>query len=460
MPRNKSLLGTSKLDQPFKDGMAGKKVHEVENLAHLIGETNQSLNCPTIIDVGAGKGYLSHVLTHYYKLQVINLEGQESHNQEANKRTNQVSKKLKQKQEREKKKRLRELSQDQLEKVGDGDEDEKPESILVSNLHYFLSKDMNTEEFERAVAQSIHGMKCTNKEVDQLVEESDTKQQLKIGLISLHGCGDLSCTILRLYSKWDSARTLISVGCCYVKIDQDVLDCSCSEPSKATTTSYQNFPMSESCRKIISNIPDVFGNRFRGVLELANDTPPEFETMTDTELIFREKQIYFRAILESALNTVLIDTPFINGNSISVKKVKSNLIEVGFSAWLESAVDQLITRPPDKLEPWKPMRQFFMNDDVYMEFKMKLKLEATRLYEINNNNDTSSSINTTTTNESKKMLFMLSLQYSLARLCESLILLDRYFFLKEQGLDCRLVPIFDFHTSPRNIAIISTKEEK
>ena len=50
-----------------------------------------------------------------------------------------------------------------------------------------------------------------------------------------------------------------------------------------------------------------------------------------------------------------------------------------------------------------------------------------------------------------------TLRVILGPVIESLILMDRYVYLREQGFQPYLFPVFDEHVSPRNIAIICRK---
>lgn len=59
--------------------------------------------------------------------------------------------------------------------------------------------------------------------------------------------------------------------------------------------------------------------------------------------------------------------------------------------------------------------------------------------------------------EDKAMLAYCTLQVVLAPVLESLIVLDRYLYLTERGVQCHVLPVFDAATSPRNLAIIARK---
>ena len=49
------------------------------------------------------------------------------------------------------------------------------------------------------------------------------------------------------------------------------------------------------------------------------------------------------------------------------------------------------------------------------------------------------------------------LQVSIQPVLESIILIDRIIFLREAGIGAKLVPIFEDHISPRNLAIVAIK---
>lgn len=53
-----------------------------------------------------------------------------------------------------------------------------------------------------------------------------------------------------------------------------------------------------------------------------------------------------------------------------------------------------------------------------------------------------------------------TLQFALQAPLESLVLLDRLFFLQERGIDAELVELFDPVVSPRNICIVARRKEK
>jgi len=90
----KACLLDYKEGEAFSSGMSLKKLHEVEILGELIYQWNQTNGVNTLIDIGAGKGYISQVLQYFYGMNVIGLEGNDSHAQRADTRSANVQRKF------------------------------------------------------------------------------------------------------------------------------------------------------------------------------------------------------------------------------------------------------------------------------------------------------------------------------------------------------------------------------
>lgn len=52
---------------------------------------------------------------------------------------------------------------------------------------------------------------------------------------------------------------------------------------------------------------------------------------------------------------------------------------------------------------------------------------------------------------------LLTLQATIQRVCENLVLLDRVMFLREKGIDCCVRKVTDDRISPRCYALVATK---
>ncbi len=62
-------------DPSIKNEMSPKKVHEVLTMAQLVGSLCKELKIKEVVDIGAGEGYISHMLAKIFGLQVTAIEG-------------------------------------------------------------------------------------------------------------------------------------------------------------------------------------------------------------------------------------------------------------------------------------------------------------------------------------------------------------------------------------------------
>ncbi len=80
---------------------------------------------------------------------------------------------------------------------------EKPSHVTTYFLKY---NETDVKDFDHVFEQSY-------KQFSEQNAFSETNTALtpaaRIGLISLHGCGDLSCTLLDLFMNWSRAETLV-----------------------------------------------------------------------------------------------------------------------------------------------------------------------------------------------------------------------------------------------------------
>jgi hypothetical protein len=92
-----NIPNESYYNETFKDGfksfntndqtrmrMSRKKIHEVDRLSKLIISISTQLEIDLVIDIGSGKGYLSHEIGT--KIPVIGIESEQRRNEEAKKR--------------------------------------------------------------------------------------------------------------------------------------------------------------------------------------------------------------------------------------------------------------------------------------------------------------------------------------------------------------------------------------
>ena len=78
-----------------------------------------------------------------------------------------------------------------------------------------------------------------------MLEDFLGKPSPQFGLITLHACGDLSPSTIRLFIDNPNARLLVNVGCCYQAL------------SITPTGSFHAFPMSASLQRIFCAFPSA-----------------------------------------------------------------------------------------------------------------------------------------------------------------------------------------------------------
>ena len=97
--------------------------------------------------------------------------------------------------------------------------------------------------------------------------EGKQKEDSHYVLVGLHTCGNLSTTMLRLFSQSESIIGLVSVGCCYMKLFK------AEEPSLLVVPS--GYPMSSSlanhrlsyeARELACHSKEVYMKRLQGLM--------------------------------------------------------------------------------------------------------------------------------------------------------------------------------------------------
>ncbi|XP_052695426.1 methyltransferase-like protein 25B [Crassostrea angulata] len=216
-------------------------------------------------------------------------------------------------------------------------------------------------------------------------------------LTGLHACGDLTPTMLRVFTSCPDIQGLASVGCCYMKLST----------AKHLGTEPAGYPMSEfvqqlphsalsyEAREMACHFADSYIQRLK-------DNPPAL------------KLHCYRAALQWVV--LQLQSDFVTGaQKLSIRKAENlsfpqyasqGLKRLGFSSEIP---DDILEGASCFLEQWRQVVIFY------------------------------------------------SLRLSVSPVVESLILLDRQLYLYEQDVSSYLVPIFDPMTSPRNFVLLARK---
>jgi hypothetical protein len=180
------LKDGQKLGRLTVQGMAEKKIHEVERLSALISNLCERKDINQVLDLGAGQGYLDIVLSNCYGLTVLGVDDDSQQTCGAMKRS---EKKLKQ--------AAKEFSH--IPKKYQG------------RLYHLNKKVSFADTFDSLLKEAEEKSFVDRRKRDQISDD-----WLVCGL---HTCGDLSPASISLFLK-SNASILVNVGCCYNKLSE------------------------------------------------------------------------------------------------------------------------------------------------------------------------------------------------------------------------------------------------
>lgn len=223
-------LDMNSLDKVITQGMNQKKKHEVEALGGVVSSIAKSVGVNTVIDVGAGQGYLAQVLSFQYQLPVIAIDACSHHGRITNARAERIKKhyaaKLRKSRSEDrgfsvpKTVTCRVLSTDTLKKLSN--------SLIHNN------------DFEQSnLFQNDFGEYSRGQYGRKLPPQSGADGGSSLLLAGLHACGDLSVTMLRTFLECEELKAVISIGCCYNLLSEDCIE---------NTAVQCGFPMSEGVK--------------------------------------------------------------------------------------------------------------------------------------------------------------------------------------------------------------------
>ncbi|XP_037278587.2 methyltransferase-like protein 25B [Rhipicephalus microplus] len=165
-------------------GLTPKKQLELEWVAALVADVCNTAQCNKIIDVGAGVGHLARVLHRRYGFTVLGIDCDASHLPKA---------------------------QERLQHSG-----------CTENIHHFtLQVDDSAASLEKVRHMLLNcpdHVPCTCGEEYKSDKELPTKNRYI--LVSLHGCGQLSPGLVRMFHALTELEALVCIGCCYHKATQ------------------------------------------------------------------------------------------------------------------------------------------------------------------------------------------------------------------------------------------------
>ncbi|CAD5234830.1 unnamed protein product [Bursaphelenchus xylophilus] len=334
--------------------MKNKKVHEIGKIVDLVNiiiRFSEKKESPIneVVDIGAGLGHLSRVLSLLINKKVKTIEGDGQLVQRAQK----------------------------IDSIVSGGETEMPARVSA----FIKSED----------------------EID------DTKDALLIGV---HTCGDLAPTIIRHFKNNKSAKALIHFGCCYHKMNGGLDKLFRDETKETFRPSDKGFPLSEKYK----NEEISYAAR-----ELACFSYDPFVTKIGEN----DNQFYVngsRAALEYLIVVLLGRNSWRHKRMVGVKN--------GFRMEFWEYAKSTAIHHPEIIKILDEMKQ---SEEIGK--KVQGLLEISRI----------------------QVPIFYSLRLLIAPLIETLILHDRVQYLEENGIQTRLISLFDHRISPRNVALVAIK---
>ncbi|XP_005097520.1 protein RRNAD1 [Aplysia californica] len=434
----------------FRKHVKPKKQHEIQKLGQTISLLAETANCSHVVDVGAGLGHLSRLLSFQHGLHVTTVEAADGHAPKAATFDREMKKEI---HKALLKRKAENLAEGPVTEVSDepgqhgkksGSPDDEPKSGNLQSSSdtplrdhermVGLEREATPDQSERLMESPVetgataeedtslpHHLVCLIQPdiaASQFMEILSTRTQKvnaegsqeawgpQFVLAGLHACGDLTPTLLRVFTECPTAVGLASVACCYMKIA--ATSCPADESSNGPPSSLDNYPMSSVLKAIphhhltyeAREMACHFADAYRDRLE---KSPPHLKIHS------------YRAAFQYLITRVMPDFKSGQARFVSKKGAEGTFTQYAKDNLKKVGVD-FSTVPPELLHECESMASKWM-----------------------------------------PVVGFYTLRLSLAPAVETLLLLDRMLFLFEKGIPSVLVPIFDSSISPRNFALLAVK---
>ena len=472
-------------------GMKPKKIHEVSRFAAYVDRLTKDLVADTgkstsIVDFGSGQNYLGRTLAcPPYNKNVIAIE--QRHHNINGARGMDVHAKLV-----EKEKMIR--NKKEYRKVPAAAEnamvlfpvpaviDETPGSLSLSTKPQHVSqqppcpgrasmtyiehviedghlkgvlstaKDSVTTVLTETGRDSSHSTPPNSH--DDISSHEFNASQRQLMVISLHSCGNLIHHGLRALILNPSVAAVAMIGCCYNLMTERLGPPTYKLPTlrsnhprlDSTSSAYDphGFPMSRSLETFQHKAGT--GVRLNITARMMAVQAPYNWGPKDSEDFFRRH--FYRTLLQKILLDLGVVKKCTNpdsadGNSATAKDTASHPLIVGslrkhcftsFKAYVHGALAKLSQDPNDG----KRVRAHIadLTDDLIEHYEAQYSYAK------------------------KNLSIMWSLMAFSAGVVESIIVVDRWLFLREQECvkECWVEPVFDYKFSPRNLVVVGIKK--
>lgn len=479
---------TTVLTRNTSVGMKPKKIHEVENFASFIDNLSSNIdhassyNITHLVDFGSGQNYLGRALASPpYNKSVIAIEGRKNNIDSAKNMDKLAKLSEKEKIMRNKKQWRREKEQ------GINNLDTIDAALLASLAESSAARpppsktQLNTGKAGGKIQYIQHLIEDGNlSAVIDRVEKKNSKRkgdtvsettgllsrnssaatssglpsEPQLMIISLHSCGNLVHHGIRSLILNPSVKVVAMVGCCYNLVTERLgppthkLSSLRSSSLRLDRTSSacdpQGFPMSTRLEKFRHG--DNEGVRLNITARMMAVQAPKNWTSADCESFFTRH--FYRALLQRVfLDRGLVGKPTNEvgpatgasprgwtgaGEPILIGSLRKHCYD-SFVAYVRGALEKLIDETERGQEFAKCMNE--MTDEEILQYEQDYK------------------------GKKKELSIAWSLMAFSAEVVESIIVVDRWLYLREQSMvkDCWVQAVFDYKLSPRNLVVVGRK---
>lgn len=439
-------------------GMKPKKIHEVGNFVTYIDqltyriESDKRHQISHLVDFGSGQNYLGRALASPpYSKKVIAIESKH-HNIDGAKNMD-IAAKLAKKEKVLRNKKLFRKGGGKIPLSTGADGAVEP----THNSGVGVDNDQQQEDHIQYFESTITGgdLSLVIPQIKQASSPSPVSCEPQLLVISLHSCGNLLHHGLRSLAVNPSVKAVAMVGCCYNLVTERLGPPTLKYPSlrgsnvrleKASAAcDPDGFPMSE--RLAAYKHEHGEGVRLNITARMMAVQAPQNWTLDDSEAFFTRH--FYRALLQRIfVDRGVVGEPIGNGASTETRSPRGwtgtgqpivlgslrKSCYLSFTTYVRGAIEKLRGDPEQGPRMAECMDDLTDEDIARYEAKYKHK--------------------------KKQLSIVWSLMAFSAGVVESIIVVDRWLYLKEHDVvkDCWVEAIFDYEQSPRNLVVVGIKK--
>ena len=457
-----SFHRNTRLARHVSVGMKTKKIHEVENFAKYISNLSSEIQLTTshrithLVDFGSGQNYLGRALaSRPYDHNVIAIESK-PHNIDGAKNMD-VTAKLATKEVimRNKKEFRKGITQIQTES-NTIQHNQVENAIPLNPSGEFRPPAISQTQGENGGSVKYIELMLQNGNLSKIADQIPEDAQLMV--VSLHSCGNLLHHGVRSLILNSSVKAIAMVGCCYNLVTErlgpptyklsNMRSSSLRLDQTSSACDPDGFPMSEKLAQFEHHHDK--GVRFNITARMMAVQAPYNWTSHDCESFFTRH--FYRALLQR----IFLDRGVV-GPPTHVQDTTASSSPRGWTGEGE------------------PILIGSLRKSCYDSFTAYVRGALAKLSESNNTSNNSHRIancmsgltdaeictyETAYQARKKELSIIWSLMAFSAGVVESIILTDRWLFLKEQDdvvADCWVEAVFEYKQSPRNLVVVGIK---